>query len=167
MFESIADLNSITGELNLKNKEKVAMEIHVLTKTYSKLESEIQNIDVDTDTKRELLKYIGDKVKSEINLNIAKAFQASQMGALNRKQIKTVDAQIGLWENQADFWAASVENQYKMIENQVYQWSKEWELSRERLNKEEMESIVNSIFQAISIAHGLGGKLTMGKFTGK
>ena len=68
MFESIADLNSITGELNLKNKEKVAMEIHVLTKTYSKLESEIQNIDADTDTKRELLKYIGDKVKSEIKL---------------------------------------------------------------------------------------------------
>lgn len=167
MFESIADLNSITGELNLKNKEKVAMEIHVLTKTYSKLESEIQNIDADTDTKRELLKYIGDKVKSEINLNIAKAFQASQMGSLNKEQIKTIDAQIGLWENQADFWAASVENQYKMIENQVYQWGKEWELSRERLNKEEIESIVNSIFQAINIAHGLGGKLTMGKFTGK
>lgn len=167
MFESIADLNKITGELNLKNKEKVAMEIHVLTKTYSKLESEIQNIDADTDTKREILKYIGDKIKSEINLNIAKTFQASQMGNLNKEQIKTIDAQIGLWEDQADFWAASVENQYKMIENQVYQWSKEWELSRERLNKEEMESIVNSIFQAINIAHGLGGKLTMGKFTGK
>ena len=167
MFESISDLNSITGELNLKNKEKVAMEVHVLTKTYSKLESEIQNIDADTDTKRELLKYIGDKVKSEINLNIAKAFQASQMGELNKEQIKTVNAQIGLWEDQADFWAASVENQYKTIENQIYQWSKEWELKRERLNKEEMESIVNSIFQAISIAHGLGGKLAMGKFTGK
>lgn len=167
MFESISDLNSITGELNLKNKEKVAMEVHVLTKTYSKLESEIQNIDADTDTKRELLKYIGDKINSEINLNIAKAFQASQMGALNKEQIKTVNAQIGLWEDQADFWGASVENQYKMIENQVYQWSKEWELNRERLNKEEMEAIVNSIFQAISIAHGLGGKLTMGKFTGK
>lgn len=54
MFESIADLNSITGELNLKNKEKVAMEVHVLTKMYSRLESEIQNIDADTDTKREL-----------------------------------------------------------------------------------------------------------------
>ena len=167
MFESISDLNSITGELNLKNKEKVAMEVHVLTKTYSKLESEIQNIDADTDTKRELLKYIGDKVKSEINLNIAKAFQASQMGELSKEQIKTVNAQIGLWEDQADFWAASVENQYKTIENQIYQWNKEWELKRERLNKEEMESIVNSIFQAISIAHGLGGKLTMGKFTGK
>ena len=167
MFESIADLNGITGELNLKNKEKVAMEVHVLAKTYSKLESEIQNIDADTDTKRELLKYIGDKVKSEIDLNIARAFQASQMGALNKEQIRTVNAQIGLWEDQADFWAASVENQYKTIENQVYQWSKEWELEREKLNKEEMEAIVNSIFQAISIAHGLGGKLTMGKFTGR
>lgn len=167
MFESIADLNKITGELNLKNKEKVAMEVHVLTKTYSKLESEIQNIDADTDTKRELLKYIGDKVKSEIDLNIARAFQASQMGALNKEQIRTVKAQIGLWEDQADFWAASVENQYKMIENQVYQWNKEWELNRERLNKDEMEAIVNAIFQAISIVHGLGGKLTIGKFTGK
>ena len=167
MFESIADLNSITGELNLKNKEKVAMEVHVLTKTYSKLESEIQNIDADTDTKRELLKYIGDKVKSEINLNIAKAFQANQMGTLNKEQIKTVAAQIRLWEDQADFWGASVENQYKMIENQVYQWGKEWDLKREKLNKEEMEAIVNSIFQAINIAHGLGGKLAMGKFTGK
>lgn len=167
MFESITDLNSITGELNLKNKEKVAMEVHVLTRTYEKLESEIQNIDTDTDTKRELLKYIGDKVKSEINLNIAKTFQANQMGALNREQIKTVEAQIGLWEDQADFWAASVENQYKMIENQVYQWGKEWGLKRERLNKDEIESIVNSIFQAINIAHGLGAKLTMGKFTGK
>lgn len=167
MFESIADLNKITGELNLKNKEKVAMEVHVLTKTYSKLESEIQNINADTDTKRELLKYIGDKVKSEIDLNIARAFQASQMGALNKEQIRTVKAQIGLWEDQADFWAASVENQYKMIENQVYQWNKEWELNRERLNKDEMEAIVNAIFQAISIVHGLGGKLTIGKFTGK
>ena len=165
VFESIADLNNITGELNLKNKEKVAMEVHVLTKTYSKLESEIQNIDTDTDTKRELLKHIGDKIKSEIKLNIAKAFQASQMGALNKEQIKTVEAQIRLWEDQSDFWGASVENQYKMIENQVYQWSKEWELKREKLNKEEMEAIVNSIFQAINIAHGLGGKLTMGKFT--
>lgn len=167
MFESISDLNGITGELNLKNKEKVAMEVHVLGKVYSKLESEIQSIDADTDTKRELLKYLGERVQSEINLNIAKAFQASQMGALNKEQIKTVDAQIGLWEDQADFWGASVENQYKMIENQVYQWGKEWELNRERLNKEEMEAIVNSIFQAINIAHGLGGKLTMGKFTGK
>ena len=101
MFESISDLNSITGELNLKNKEKVAMEVHVLTKTYSKLESEIQNIDTDTDTKRELLKYLGDKVKSEINLNIAKAFQSSQLGNLNKEQIKTIDAQIGLWEIQS------------------------------------------------------------------
>ena len=165
MFESISDLNSITGELNLKNKEKVAMEVHVLAKTYSKLESEIQNIDADTDTKRELLKYLGDKLKSEINLNIARTFQTNQLGNLNKEQIRTIDAQIGLWEDQADFWAASVENQYKMIENQVYQWTKEWELNRERLNKEEMEAIVNSIFQAISIAHGLGGKLTMGKFT--
>ena len=41
------------------------------------------------------------------------------------------------------------------------------ELSRERLNKEEMESIVNSIFQAISIVQGLGGKLAIGKFTGR
>lgn len=165
MLESISDLNSITGELNLKNKEKVAMEVHVLTKTYSKLESEIQNIDADTDTKRELLKYIGEKVKSEINLNIAKAYQTSQLGNLNKEQIKTINAQIGLWEDQADFWSASVENQYKMIENQVYQWSREWELSRERLDKDKMETIVNSIFQAINIAHGLGGKLTMGKFT--
>lgn len=167
MFESISDLNSITGELNLKNKEKVTMEVHVLGKVYSKLESEIQNIDADTDTKKELLKYLGKRMQSEINLNIARAFQTSQMGALNKEQIKTVNAQIALWENQADFWGASVENQYKMIENQVYQWGKEWELNRERLNKEEMEAIVNSIFQAINIAHGLGGKLTMGKFTGK
>lgn len=167
MFESITDLNKITGELNLKNKEKVAMEVHVLTKTYSKLESEIQNIDADTDTKRELLKYMGDRIKSEINLNIAKTFQASQMGALSKEQIKTVEAQIRLWEDQADFWGASVENQYKMIENQVYQWAKEWDLKRERLNKEEMEAVVNSIFQAISIVHGLGGKLIMGKFTSK
>lgn len=167
MFESIADLNKITGELNLKNKEKVAMEIHVLTKTYEKMESEIENIDTDTDTKKELLKYMGERIKSEIKLNIAKAFQATQLGNLNKEQIKTIDKQIGLWEDQADFWAASADNQYKMIENQVYQWSKEWELSRERLDKEEMEAIVNSIFQAISIAHALGGKLTMGKFTGK
>lgn len=167
MFESIADLNKITGELNLKNKEKVAMEIHVLTKTYEKMESEIENIDADTNTKKELLKYMGERIKSEINLNIAKAYQANQLGSLNKEQIKTIDKQIGLWEDQADFWAASADNQYKMIENQVYQWNKEWELSRERLNKEEMESIVNSIFQAISIVHGLGGKLTMGKFTGK
>ena len=104
-------------------------------------------------------------MKSEINLNIAKAFEASANANLSKEQIKTVNAQIGLWADQADFWEASIENQRKQIENQVYQWGKEWELNRERLNKEEMESIVNSIFQAISIVHGLGGKLTMGKFT--
>ena len=60
------------------------------------------------------------------------------------------------------------EKQYwRRIENQIYQWGKEWELKREKLNKEEMEAIINSIFQAINIAHGLGGKLAMGKFTGK
>lgn len=165
VFESIADLNKINGELNAENKKKVKMEVHVLTKEYSKLESEIQNIDADTDTKTELLKYIGDKMKSEINLNIAKAFQASQLGELNKEQIKTIEAQIGLWQDQADFWGATIENQREMIKNQVDQWAKDWELNKERLDKEKAEAIVNSIFQAISIAHGLGGKLTMGKFT--
>lgn len=166
MFESISSLNEITGKLNSETKDKIAMEIHVLGKEYEKLESEIENTDVDTDTKKELLKHIGDKITSEINLNIAKTFQATQLGALNKEQIKTIDAQIGLWEDQADFWGASIENQREMIENQVHQWVKDWELKREKLNKEELESVVNSIFQAISIAHGLGGKFAMNKFTG-
>ena len=165
LFESIADLNKISGELNEENKKKVNMETHVLMKTYDRIESEIENINMDTDQKRELIDLLRGKMKSEINLNLAKAFEASANAELSKEQIKTVNAQIGLWADQADFWGASIENQRKQIENQVYQWSKEWELSRERLNKEEMEAIVNSIFQAMSIVHGLGGKLTMGKFT--
>ena len=75
-------------------------------------------------------------MESEINLNIAKAFEASAKSKLNKEQIKTIDAQIGLWEDQADFWGATIENQREQIENQVYQWGKEWELEREKLDKE-------------------------------
>ena len=143
------------------------METHVLTKTYERIESEIENIDIDTKQKREIIDLLRDRMKSEINLNIAKAFEASAKAKLSKEQIKTVDAQIGLWEDQADFWGATIENQREQIENQVYQWGKEWELKREKLDKEEMEAIVNSIFQAMSVAHGLGEKLTMGKLTGR
>ena len=135
------------------------METHVLMKTYDRIESEIENINIDTDQKREIIDLLRDRMKSEINLNIAKAFEASANARLSKEQLKTINAQIGLWEDQADFWGASIENQRKQIENQVYQWGKEWELSRERLNKEEMEAIVNSIFQAISsfASAGLNG----------
>lgn len=167
LFESISDLNKISGELNEENKKKVNMETHVLMKTYDRIESEIENIDIDTAQKREIIDLLRDRIKSETNLNIAKAFEAVASGKLSNEQIKTVDAQIGLWADQADFWGASIENQREQIKNQVYQWGKEWDLSRERLNKEEAEAIVNSIFQAISIAHGLGGKIAIGKFTGK
>ena len=111
------------------------METHVLMKTYDRIESEIENTDIDTDQKREITDLLRDRMKSEINLNIAKAFEASANAELSKKQIKTVDAQIGLWADQADFWEASIENQRKQIENQIYQWGKEWELSREKLDK--------------------------------
>ena len=136
------------------------METHVLMKTYDRIESEIKNIDIDTDQKREIIDLLRDRMESEINLNIAKAFEASANAKLSKEQIKTVNAQIGLWEDQADFWGASIENQRDQTENQVYQWNKEWELKREKLDKEEMEAIVNSIFQAMSIVHGLGRKLS-------
>ena len=42
LFESIADLNKISGELNEENKKKVNMETHVLMKTYDRIESEIE-----------------------------------------------------------------------------------------------------------------------------
>lgn len=167
LFESITDLNKISGELNEENKKKVNMETHVLMKTYDRIESEIENIDMDTEQKREVMDLLRDRMKSEIDLNLAKAFEASANAKLSKEQIKTVNAQIRLWADQADFWGESIENQREQIKNQVYQWGKEWELSREKLNKEEMEAIANSIFQAISIVHGLGGKLTMGKFTGR
>ena len=53
LFDSIADLNKISGELNKENKKKVNMETHVLMKTYDRIESEIENINIDTDQKRE------------------------------------------------------------------------------------------------------------------
>ena len=52
LFESIADLNKISGELNEENKKKVNMETHVLMKTYDRIESEIENIDIDTAQKK-------------------------------------------------------------------------------------------------------------------
>ena len=135
LFESMADLNKISGELNEENKKKVNMETHVLMKTYDRIESEIENINIDTDQKREIIDLLRSRMKSEINLNIAKAFEASANAKLSKEQIKTVNAQIGLWADQADFWGASIENQRKQIENQVYQWGKEWELSRESIDK--------------------------------
>ena len=125
LFESIADLNKISGELNEENKKKVNMETHVLMKTYDRIESEIENIDIDTDQKRKVIDLLRDRMKSEINLNLEKAFEASANAKLSKEQIKTVNAQIGLWADQADFWGASIENQRKQIENQVYQWGKE------------------------------------------
>lgn len=167
LFESMSDLNKISGELNEENKKKVNMETHVLTKTYERIESEIENIDMDTKQKREIIDLLRDRIKSEINLNIAKAFEASAKAKLSEEQIKTVDAQIGLWEDQADFWGATIENQREQIENQVLQWGKEWELEREKLTKEEIEAVVNSIFQAINIVHGLGGKVKIKGFAGR
>ena len=37
LFESMADLNKISGELNEENKKKVNMETHVLMKTYDRI----------------------------------------------------------------------------------------------------------------------------------
>ena len=91
------------------------METHVLMKTYDRIESEIENINIDTDQKREIIDLLRDRMKSEINLNIAKAFEASAKAELSKEQIKTVDAQIGLWADQADFWGATIENQRKQI----------------------------------------------------
>lgn len=167
LFESISDLNKISGELNEENKKKVKMETHVLMKTYERIESEIENIDIDTKQKKEIIDLLRDRMKSEINLNIAKTFEASAKAKLSKEQIKIVDAQIGLWEDQADFWGATIENQREQIENQVYQWAKEWELEREKLTKEEIEAVINSIFQAINIVHGLGGKVKIKGFTGR
>ena len=48
-------------------------------------------------------------MKSEINLNLAKAFEASANAKLSKEQIKTVNAQIEHWADQADFWGASIE----------------------------------------------------------
>ena len=87
------------------------METHVLMKTYDRIESEIENINIDTDQKKEIIDLLRDRMKSEINLNIAKTFEASANARLSKEQLKTVNAQIGLWADQADFWGASIENQ--------------------------------------------------------
>ena len=60
LFDSIADLNKISGELNEENKKKVNMETHVLMKTYDRIESEIENINIDTDQKREIIDLLRD-----------------------------------------------------------------------------------------------------------
>ena len=84
LFDSITDLNKISGELNEENKKKVNMETHVLMKTYDRIESEIENINIDTDQKREVIDLLRDRMKSEINLNIAKTFEASANAKLNK-----------------------------------------------------------------------------------
>ena len=56
------DLNKISGELNEENKKKVNMETHVLMKTYDRIESEIENIDIDTDQKREIIDLLRDRI---------------------------------------------------------------------------------------------------------
>ena len=53
----------------------------------------------------------------------------------------------------------------KYIANQVKQWTKEFGLEEAKFEKEKIESIVDRIFEAIKLAHGLGGSLAMGKFT--
>ena len=63
------------------------------------------------------------------------------------------------------FREENIKNEKTKIANQVEQWSKEFGLEEEKFEKEKVEAIVDRIFEAIKLAHGLGGSLAMGKFT--
>ena len=63
------------------------------------------------------------------------------------------------------FREENIKNEKTKIANQVDQWTKEFGLEEKKFEKEKMEAIVDRIFEAIKLANGLGGGLTMGKFT--
>jgi predicted O-linked N-acetylglucosamine transferase (SPINDLY family) len=164
-MESTKELNETIKSLNIRKEKNMELESHVILKQYSKLESEIESLDITNELKRETKDLIKKRIISEINLTNAKAMEAIANTKFTNENIKTIDAKIKDWASQVEFRSENVKLEKEKIKNQVKQWIKEFGLKEERFEKEKTEAIVNGIFEAVKIASGLGAGLTIGKFT--
>lgn len=165
LMESMKELNETIKSVNVRKEKNMELESHVILKQYSKLESEIENLEITNELKRETKDLIKKRITSEINLTNARAMESIANAKFTDENIKTIDAKIKDWASQVEFRSENVKLEKEKIENQVKQWIKEFGLEEEKFEKEKMEAIVNGIFEAIKIAHGLGAGFTMGKFT--
>ena len=67
-------------------------ESHVILKQYSRLESEIENLDITNELKRETKDLIKGKIISEINLTNARAMESIANAKFTNENIKTIGA---------------------------------------------------------------------------
>lgn len=165
LMESVKDLNYNIIDLNKRKTKNMELESHVILKQYEKLKSEIEELDIDNDVKRETKDLIRKQIISEISLANAKTLETITNAKFTNENIKTIEAKIKDWASQMTFREENIEIEKTKIKNQVEQWGKEFGLKEEKFEKEKIEAIVDRFFEAIKLAHGLGGSLAMGKFT--
>ena len=118
------------------------LESHVILKQYSRLESEIESLDITNELKRETKDLIKKRITSEINLTNARAMGSIANAKFTNENIKTIDAKIKDWASQVEFRSENVKLEKEKIKNQVKQWIKEFGLKEEEFEKEKMAAIV-------------------------
>ena len=95
------------------------LESHVILKQYSKLESEIENLDSTNELKRETKDLIKKRIISETNLANAEAMESIANVKFTNENIKTIDAKIKDWASQAEFRGENIKLEKEKIKNQL------------------------------------------------
>ena len=156
LMESTKELNETIKSVNKRKEKNMELESHVILKQYSKLESEIENLDITNDLKRETKGLIKERIISEISLANARAMESITNAKFTNENIKTIDAKIKDWASQVEFRGENIKLEKEKIENQIKQWIKEFGLAEEKLDKEKTEVILNGIIEAVKVASALG-----------
>ena len=94
LMESTRELNETIKSVNIRKEKNMELESHVILKQYSKLESEIENLDITNKLKKETKDLIKERIISEINLTNARAMESIANTKFTNENIKTIEAQI-------------------------------------------------------------------------
>ena len=93
-MESTKELNETIKSLNVRKEKNMELESHVILKQYSKLESEIESLDITNELKKETKDLIKERIISEINLTNAKVMESIANAKFTNENIKTIEANI-------------------------------------------------------------------------
>ena len=93
-MESTKELNETIKSVNARKEKNMELESHVILKQYSKLESEIENLDITNELKRETKDLIKERIISEISLANAKAMESIANAKFTNEDVKTIVATI-------------------------------------------------------------------------
>ena len=88
-MESTRELNETIKSVNIRKEKNMELESHVILKQYSKLESEIERLDITNDLKKETKDLIKKRIISEINLTNAKTMESIANTKFTNENIKT------------------------------------------------------------------------------